>query len=86
MTKQNEEPQGDGPPVDHDMKRLASHCTVLMEHYDSVQIFVTRYAGAQTGTYRGVCGSGNYYARRGQIQEWIVKENTAARNEVGGGE
>lgn len=53
---------------------LEKHCASIGEHFDTVQIFVTRF-DAEQGTCNASYGSGNWFARRGQIQDWLVKEN-----------
>lgn len=47
----------------------------ISEHVDSVQIFASkkREDGFQ-GTWKVVNGRGNYYARYGQIKQWIISE------------
>lgn len=42
----------------------------LLEHYDSVRIFVTRQVGATATTESYDSGGGNLYAQLGQIREW----------------
>jgi hypothetical protein len=47
---------------------------ILYEHCDSVQIFVTKlFDDGNTGSYTS--GKGNWYARKGQVREWVEKEN-----------
>lgn len=53
----------------------------LMEHFDTVQVFVTRYTGVE-GTVNINTGSGNWFARRGQVEAWLVKENERSVLEV----
>lgn len=58
----------------------------LGEHFDSVQIFVTTHQPAEVGgTLHAAAGVGNWYARFGQIREWMIRteESTkcAVRNE-----
>lgn len=64
------------------MQRLQKHVDDLGEHFDTVQIFVTRYPSESGGTVHARLGSGNYYARIGQVKEWIITEDAIARNEV----
>lgn len=46
---------------------------LLSEHFDTVQIFITKTES--NSTYAGAKGSGNFYARRGQIRDWMIKED-----------
>ena len=41
----------------------------LSKHFDSVQVFVTRQEGQQTLAFSD--GVGNWYARYGQVGEWL---------------
>ena len=51
----------------------------LGEHYDTVQVFVTRHeSGEQRGTVHAEAGLGNWYARYGQIKEWVVRQESRA--------
>ena len=45
----------------------------LMEHCDAVQIFATVHAAGVTTQY--IEGQGNYFARKGLVQDWIDIEN-----------
>ena len=58
------------------------HAHQLAEHFDSVQIFVTRQHGevASTGSYE--TGVGNFYARFGQVREWLIIQEQYQRNEA----
>ena len=42
---------------------------ILMEHFDSVQIFVTRNTGPSTRHIS--IGSGNWFSRYGQVVDWL---------------
>lgn len=61
---------------------VRSHANQLAEHFDSVQIFVTRHAGDGNGTVRINCGSGNAFARYGQVRQWIIQEDAYANKEA----
>lgn len=43
----------------------------LLEHFDSVQIFVTHHNGDSDQTEAFESGGGNFFARMGQIHEWV---------------
>lgn len=49
----------------------------LIEQFDTVQIFITRHDG--DGTVARIRGRGNYYARRGIVQDWLEDETSASR-------
>lgn len=71
----------DQNPGDADLQIVAAHADRLMEHFDSVQIFVSRHL--QDGDTRAISrGAGNYCARIGQIKEWIIEIDQAARNNI----
>lgn len=65
---------------DTDQKMVNEMRDWLLEHFDSVQIMVTRQNGGErkTGSYE--CGGGNFYARLGQIQEWISIQDEYQRD------
>jgi len=70
-------------PSEHGMEHLDRAIEMLGEHFDSVQIFATRHeSGEQGGTLKFSRGCGNFFARYGQIHEWIIKQDESARNEV----
>jgi len=53
----------------------------LAEHFDTVVIMVTRYR--QDGvTVAADRASGNWYARMGQVREWLLKTDEQSRREV----
>ena len=55
---------------DADIELLENHITQLMEHFDTVHIFVTRHEGNNCHTVRVDKGAGNWYAKYGQIKLW----------------
>lgn len=60
---------------DEDMKRVNEALNVLGEHFDSVHIFATRHESGQFGgTIRISRGTGNFFARYGQIKAWVSVE------------
>jgi hypothetical protein len=73
---------------DHpDLAMLKTHANQLAEHFDSVQIFATRHeAGTEDGTVTVNHGTGNWFARYGQIVEWVTKKREEARLSVRGEE
>jgi len=55
----------------------------LGEYYDSVQIFATRHeSGEREGTVHAAWGIGNFYARYGQVREWLVTQEEGTRQQV----
>lgn len=64
-----------------DEKRIAEAMNTLSEHFDTVQIFVTRHEpGALDGTIAACRGVGNWYARIGYVKEWILQREGEAFN------
>jgi len=53
------------------MRVLNAHAHALMSRFDTVQIFVTKHDDKDGSTNSFVLGEGNFYARLGQIGEWI---------------
>lgn len=66
---------------DADMERLESACDRLMEHFDTIQIFATRHEPSD-GTRNAAWGAGNWFARYGQVQEWLTKKSEETRVSV----
>lgn len=56
---------------EEDFKRLKKLCEALGEHFDTVQVFATRHDPEAGGTVHMNCGVGNWFARRGQVMEWL---------------
>ena len=57
---------------DQDFERLQAAAAALGEYFDTVQIFVTRHENSE-GTTNMNWGSGNWFARYGQVEEWVSK-------------
>jgi hypothetical protein len=64
-----------------EMALLGRYVEQIGEHFDTVQIFVTRY-DAEEGTINAHQGAGNWFARVGQVQAWLQKRDEEARVEV----
>lgn len=65
---------------DDDKARIRTALQVLGEHFDTVQIFTTRHEeGELNGTVQIAMGAGNWYARYGQVIEWLGKNNERTR-------
>lgn len=45
----------------------------LLVHFDAVQVFVTRVDNKQTIGYAR--GDGNFYARVGHVNEWLIMQH-----------
>lgn len=52
----------------------------LLEHFDSVKIFVTRHDGDKQATDSYDAGGGNLYAQLGQIHEYLAYQDQYARD------
>lgn len=65
-----------------DMDRLQKVVDGLMEHFDTVQVFVTRHEHEREGTVNANLGEGNWFARYGQVCEWATKQNERTRDNV----
>jgi hypothetical protein len=65
---------------DKDLEMVRKHLSTLSEHFDTVQVFVQRTA-SEGGTMTLHLGTGNWYARYGQVREWIIKREEEARIE-----
>lgn len=71
---------------DKDLGILKDACSKLGEHFESVHIFVTKSYDPddpqERGTINASWGSGNWFARYGQIRTWIIKQDEQARKET----
>lgn len=66
-----------------DLGIVRSAVAHLAEHFDTVQVFVTRRAdNPEDGTHHYQWGAGNWFARYGQIRQWSVKEDEEFRDSV----
>ena len=64
-----------------DIQRMVERKTSeLMEHCDSVMVFVTKADKSQTFSY--AWGDGNYFARRGQITMWLEQSSESNKVDV----
>ena len=71
------------PDRDEDFRVLQSHVAQLAEHFDTVQVFVTKHTC--DGTNLGTRGEGNWFARFGQIKAWIKEEEAViVQNRISG--
>lgn len=62
--------------LDDDLKIVQKHINQLAEHFETVQVFVTKRGEKNTDdTTRISYGSGNWFARYGQINLWLRGEN-----------
>jgi hypothetical protein len=63
-----------------DIEMVEKALETLSEHFDCVMIFVNRHES--DGTEHLSAGRGNFYARVGQIREWLVQEEHKSRLEI----
>lgn len=66
---------------DKKLELLKNQAKVLRQSFDTVQIFVGKN-DEETGVTTMYWGDGNYYARYGQIRQWLLQEDEQARMEV----
>jgi len=64
------------------MLRLKAALEMLEPHFDAVQILATRYDHTGGTTVRAELGTGNWYARRGHAQEWMLRGDEISRMEA----
>lgn len=65
-----------------DLNRIKEAAMVLGEHYDTVQIFVTRHESETEdsgGTMNANYGVGNWFARYGFVRDWCVRQDEQTR-------
>ena len=59
-------------------KEIETFVNRMSEHVDSIRIFVTKCDGKNTKTF--TTGGGNFYAQKGQVEEWIEVQRQCERN------
>jgi len=63
-----------------DIEMVKAHCNQLSEHFDTVQIFVSRHMPAELeGTRTINFGAGNWYARYGQVVQRKIASDERER-------
>ncbi len=72
----------DSPYNDADLKLVLDAVKTLREHFDSVQIFCSRYEFAEEGTTHIARGEGNWFARYGQVRDWLVTEDEQTKEKI----
>ena len=63
---------------DRDMKIVREAVGRLYEHFDTVQVMVSRHH-PEGGTAHVNMGSGNMFARLGQCRDWLSREDEHCR-------
>ena len=66
---------------DEAVKLLDEHVAKLTEHFENVQIFCSRVTDGGELTFGLQRGAGNFYAREGQVREWLTEKDEQAREE-----
>lgn len=67
------------PEENDELTLIQRHIDALMEHFDTVQIFVSKHDSIDNKTGFITKGAGNSYARYGQIKQWVIEDEEAAR-------
>jgi hypothetical protein len=67
-----------------DVERVKAACRVLGEHFDCVQIFASRHEDKyeSDGTVNVAYGDGNWFARYGQVVEWMIRQDERTRDHI----
>ena len=53
---------------------LESYCNKLMEHFDTVQIIVTKHNPKENSTSMDCFGRGNHFANLAAVEEWLEED------------
>jgi len=62
------------------MTNVQKALDMLGEHFDSVQILCTRYNGGDDGGTVNISrGTRNWFARYGQMKEWMIREDETSK-------
>jgi hypothetical protein len=71
---ENQTPDDEDAQQASDEAMLDRHLAVLIEHFEAVQIFVTRPVRGEEGTSAMLSrGKGNFYTRRGMVDDWAER-------------
>lgn len=69
---------------DNIKKQITEKCdrfaSEIMELCDSAQVFVTFHDGGRENTGSYECGKGNFYARQGQVAEFLEIQRQYQKN------
>lgn len=60
---------------------MKKHVMLLRENFDTVQIFCTRHENGGY-TVNATEGRGNWFARLGQVADWLRRETDASQGPV----
>lgn len=61
--------------------KVEKMCKELYPFVDAIHVFFTKHENNEVGTSRYDFGLGNWYARYGQIREWVETANTPVSKE-----
>ena len=66
---------------EQELEMLVKAARNLSEHFDSVQIFASRYQpnDGEGTTLTMDSGVGNWHTRYGQVREWLIKADEQGR-------
>lgn len=71
------------PDEDRDKGLLRKHVEQLGEYFDSVTILCTRHEPeVEDGTINISDGCGNWFARFGQVREWLIRSEERTRKMI----
>lgn len=77
----NQEDRNDPSSEYKDISLVKKALEQLGEHFDSVQIFCTRYEPEiEDGTIQVSKGIGNWFARYGSVKEWTIREESEMKS------
>lgn len=62
---------------DDEQEIIKKHISMLMEHFSTVQIFVTK--SNRDGTDCSANGAGEFYARMAYVREWMITQDERTR-------
>jgi hypothetical protein len=65
--------------AEQDMDVLRRHAAMLGEHFDTIQIFVTRHVAEDDDTITAHYGTGHWLARLGQVRDWVIQQDERVR-------
>ena len=65
--------------MEKEFKMLRDEVAKLAEHFDTVQVFVSKYESGFTHSFS--VGEGNFNARQGQVKNWVIRQEQAEKDQ-----
>lgn len=68
-------------PSEPEVEQLEKVLGSLGEQWENIQVFLNRTDPNGHGTQKLIMGRGNFYARKGQVRDWLDGDDESTREE-----